>query len=114
MRADDLIVLMGSALLTLALFLLANSSPMMEDRFRRWYQITFLSPRVGELAVLEEPSFEDCEALIFRMSRTMFPADRVPFGEIVVIIGIDGGTAVVVWGDQVARLPRRWLRRPKV
>ncbi len=97
-----------------ALVVSTQQAPMLRDRMRRWYQIKCLSPREGELAILIEPPFEDVEALIFRVSRTMFPANRVPLNEIVVVIGIDGDTATVVWNGQVARLPRRWLRRLKV
>jgi len=106
--------LMSAAVTLVYLVIWACTSPMLRDRARRWYQIKWLSPREGELAVLTEPQFEDIEALMFKVSRTMFPADRVPFNEIVVVIGVDGDTATVVWGGQVARLPRRWLRRPKI
>ena len=97
-----------------ALVVSIQQAPMLRDRIRRWYQIKWLSPREGELAILIEPPFEDVEALIFRVSRTMFPASRVPINEIMVIIGIDGDTATVVWNGHVALLPRRWLRRPKI
>ena len=114
MTQQDLMAILTAVSVTVALIVGIWTSPMLRDRARRWYQIRWLSPRVGEIAVLEEPPFEDVEALLFKVSRTMFPADRVPFNEIVVVIGVDGDTAMVVWGGQVARLPRRWLRRPKI
>ncbi len=114
MNQHDLMAILTAASVTVSLIIGVWTSPMLRDRIRRWYQIRWLSPRVGEIAVLTEPSFEDVEALLFRVSRTMFPADRVPFNEIVVVIGVDGDTATVVWGGHVARLPRRWLRRPKI
>lgn len=105
-----------SAIISVVVTLVVSiqQAPMLRDRMRRWYQIKWLSPREGELAILVEPPFEDIEALIFRVSRTMFPANRVPINEIVVVIGIDGDTATVVWNGHVALLPRRWLRRPKI
>lgn len=87
---------------------------MTQDRARRRYQIRRLSPGAGEIGILVDPPFEDVEALLFKMSRTMFPEARVPFGSVVLIIETDGDSARVVWEDQIAVLPRRWLRRLKI
>ena len=89
-------------------------APALRDRARRWYQISWLSPGAGEIGILIEPPFEDIEALLFKMSRTMFPEARVPYGSVVLVIETDGTSARVVWGHQIAVLPRRWLRRPKI
>ena len=89
-------------------------APNLRDRIRRWYQIMWLSPRAGEIGILVEPPFDDVEALLFKMSRTMFPEARVPYGSVVLVIETDGTSARVVWRDQIAVLPRRWLRRPKI
>lgn len=89
-------------------------APTLRDRARRWYQIRWLSPRAGEIGILIEPPFEDIEALLFKMSRTMFPEARVPYGSVVFVIEADGNSAQVLWEGQIAVLPRRWLRRPKI
>jgi hypothetical protein len=94
--------------------ILIIEAPNLRDRIRRWYQIRRLSPRAGEIGILVEPPFEDIEALLFKMSRTMFPEARVPYGSVVFVIETDSSSARVLWGDQIAVLPRRWLRRPKI
>jgi hypothetical protein len=101
------------AVLLLVSFAATQLTPFMRERVRRWYQISFLSPRPGELGVLVDPPYSDIEALIFKVSRTMFPDNRIPFGEIVMVLEVDGDVALVVWGDCLARVPRRWLRRVK-
>ena len=97
-----------------ALVVSIQQAPALRDRIRRWYQIKWLSPREGELAILVEPPFNDVEALVFRMSRTMFPEARVPYDSVVLVIDTDGDSAWVLWDDQIAVLPRRWLRRLKI
>ena len=114
MTTSDVSMVVAAAVMSTLAIAGATTSPMIKDRVRKWYQISFLSPRVGELAQLIDPSPADIEALLFKVSRTMFPEYRVPFGEIVMVVEVDGDTATVVWGDCLARLPRRWLRRPEI
>lgn len=104
------VIVSSSAALAAAII----EAPTLRDRIRRWYQIRRLSPRAGELGILIEPPFEDIDALIFKMSRTMFPAARVPYDSVVLVIDNDGDSAWVLWEDQIAVLPRRWLRRLKI
>ena len=108
------VIVATSILIAASAVIFANHPFSLSARLRRWHQLMWLSPGEGELGVLVEPPFEDVEALIFKMSRTMFPAARVPYGAIVLVIDIDGSSASVIWDDQIAVLPRRWLRRPKI
>jgi hypothetical protein len=112
MNSLEIVSLIVSTVVTVAVAI--TGMPVLKDRIRRRYQIMCLSPRAGELGVLIEPSFEDIEALVFRMSRTMFPAARVPYDSVVLVVENDGDTAQVLWENQIAVLPRRWLRRLKI
>ena len=72
-----------------------------------------MCPKVGELAQFIEPSPSGMEGLAYTISRIMFPNDRVPFGALVVVVEHEGDHAVVLWDGNLARLPRRWLRKPE-
>ena len=114
MKLADAAIVATSIIIAMSSVIFANQPFTLSGRLRRWYQIRWLSPDAGELGVLVEPPFEDVEALIFKMSRTMVPAARVPYGAVVLVIDVDGSSASVIWEDQIAVLPRRWLRRPKI
>ena len=88
-------------------------APMTTDRIAKWWQIVFMCPRAGELAQFIEPSPSGMEGLAYTISRIMFPKDRVPFNALVVIVEHEGDHAVVLWDGNLARLPRRWLRKPE-
>ena len=88
-------------------------APMTTDRITKWCQIAFMCPRAGELAQFIEPSPSGMEGLAYTISRIMFPKDRVPFNALVVIVEHEGDHAVVLWDGSLARLPRRWLRKPE-
>lgn len=87
-------------------------APMTTDRIVKWWQIIFMCPKEGELARFIEPSPRGMEGLAYTISRMMFPEDRVPFGSLVVLVEYEGDHAVVLWDGKLARLPRRWLRKP--
>lgn len=88
-------------------------APMTADRIVKWWQIIFMCPRAGELAQFIEPSPSGMEGLAYTISRMMFPDNRVPFGALVVVVEHEGDHAVVLWDGKLARLPRRWLRKPE-
>jgi len=93
--------------------IVSMSAPMTTDRIVKWWQIIFMCPRVGELAQFIEPSPHGMEGLAYTISRIMFPNDRVPFDSLVVVVEYEGDKAVVLWEGSLARLPRRWLRKPE-
>ncbi len=107
MIVGTLAMLITIAMIPVSLF------PHTTDKFRKWHQITFLSPKVGELGYLVSPTGVATEAILFHVNRYLHPAPRgnPPIGAHVLVIDIEGPDAVCMLNDQIVRLPRRWLRK---